>query len=75
MTNIYFIIADTTKRNTDKNQMDFLVRPALNDLSGILQDIADRNKTPIDKMRLYICPDKKTWMKMQDDFRERTQIL
>ena len=73
MTNVYFIVADTTKPASDKNRMDFLVRPALNDLSGILQDIAERNKTPIDKMRLYVCPDKKTWNKMQDDFYEQTK--
>lgn len=67
MKRIYYIIADTTLVNSDPQKMNFYETNPLNDISGMLRMISNRNKTPIDKLRLYICPDKKTWEQMYKD--------
>ena len=59
MKKIYFVILDTTKKREDEKQMNFFITNPFYDISGQLQAIAKENETPIDKMRLYIAPDKK----------------
>jgi len=69
--NCYFILMDTTKERDDIRQMEFFKAPVLNDLNGYVQHLAARNKVPTDAIRLFVCPDKKTWDKMSRDFQSR----
>lgn len=68
---IYFIVMDTTKDREDPSQMNFYETRALNDISGNLVLVAKMHKTHIEKMRLFVAPDKKTWERMRDEFVSR----
>lgn len=72
MKRIYYIIADTTLISTDPQQMNFYSTNPLNDIAGALIGIARRNKSKVEDLRLYICPDKKNFDRMKADYLERT---
>lgn len=72
MKRIYYIISDTTLISTDPQQMYFDSTNPLNDIAGALIAIARRNKSKVEDLRLYICPDKKTFDRMKADYLERT---
>lgn len=71
MANCYFIIMDTKKERDDEEQMLFFHRPFLNDISGILVEIARKREAPVEDFRLYVCPSKKEWDKMFNEFLRR----
>lgn len=71
MPNCYFIIMDTKKERNDEEQMMFFHTPFLNDVSGYLARISRDREAPIEDFRLYVCPSKKVWDKMFNDFRRR----
>ena len=68
MANCYFILMDSTRDRRDPEQMWFCSRRYLDDIGGLLDIMAFRHKVPHDAIRLYVCPDKKTWTKMSLDF-------
>lgn len=74
MKKIYSIVMDTTKDREDPLQMLFFVKNSLEDLSGLLTETAEQNGTPVSEMRLFVAPDKKTWDRMFNDFRERIKL-
>lgn len=74
MKRIYYIISDTTRKASDPLQMYFDSINPLNDIAGAITEIARRNKSKVEDLRLYICPDKKTFVRMQADFMERIII-
>ena len=65
------MISDTTRKPSDKLQMTFSITYPLHDISGMLRHVSEHNKTPIDKLRLYVCPDKKAYDRMMKDYLER----
>lgn len=67
MKRIYYIISDTTRKPSDPLQMTFSITYPMNDIAGMLRHVSEHNKTPIDKLRLYICPDKKTYDRILND--------
>lgn len=71
MKRIYYIISDTTRKSSDPLQMYFDSINPLNDIAGALTEIAKRNKTEVKDLRLYVCPDKKTFERMQAEFWKR----
>lgn len=71
MKRIYYIISDTTRNASDPLQMYYDSINPLNDITGALTEIARRNKTEIKDLRLYVCPDKKTYERMQADYIKR----
>lgn len=71
MANCFFIIMDTKKERNDEEQMMFFNCPFLNDISGYLARIAREREAPIEDFRLYVCPSKKVWVKMFNDFLRR----
>ena len=61
MTTVYFVIQDLTLSTGHPQQITFFAAPVMRDISGFPEQIAKRNKTPLARLRLYICPNKKTW--------------
>ena len=71
---IYFIVMDKTKKREDPKQMYFLNTGALNDIAGYLVGIARKEQTPVEDMRLFVAPDKKTWDRMYHDYLNRVNF-
>lgn len=71
MKNCYLILLDTTKERTDINQMMFVTANPLTDVAGYVKCFAIQNNSPQAAIRLFISPDKKTWLRMRDDFLHR----
>ena len=71
MKRIYYIISDTTRKASDPLQMYFDSINPLNDIAGALTEIARRNKTEVKDLRLYVCPNKKTFERVQAEFWKR----
>lgn len=71
MANCYIILLDTTKDRTDMNQMWFHKTRYLNDVAGLVENMAFRNKSPMDAIRLYVAPSRKVWREMSLEFQRR----
>ena len=71
MANFYITILDTTKARTDEKQMQFFIVGALTDIGGLLTGAAEENKTPLNKMRLFINPNRKTWDNSRQEYLKR----
>lgn len=62
---------DTTRDRRDPEQMYFLKMRHLNDVAGLVLNMASRHNVSPESIRLFVAPDKKTWTKMSLDFASR----
>lgn len=71
MKRIYYIISDTTRKASDPLQMYFDSINTLDDIARALIVIARRNRCKVEDLRLYVCPNKKTFERIQAEFIKR----
>lgn len=68
MSNIYFVIIDTTKDREDPAMMQFNYSSYGNDLTSYIRMMADRNKTDYSAMRLFLYQTKTEWERARAHF-------
>lgn len=61
MKHIYFQVIDISKASTDVNYSYFGEAPINHDIAGYVTSMANRNKSNINDIRLFIFESKKAW--------------
>lgn len=70
MKTIYYFIVDVTRYCNDPEQTNFFTAKPMEDISKKMIEISKRNNTPIENIKLYICPDKETFEREQKEVNE-----
>ena len=71
MVHFYFVVMDLTKDREDPAQMWFTYANCNEDLTRFVRQIAERNGTAFEKMRLHMYETKKAWEGARDAFVKR----